>query len=240
MRIAVCFYGLIQHVDSFMLNSLLKCIIHPIRKHFKNPTINFFFHSFFTSRSVARVIDLIQQTLSLEEMILQNPSSINEPSRSIGYQDKKRLTQESRERASQMWITHNFDLILTLRSDLLFTREIGKIDLEIIHSSYHENRVFLPECDSAQNDCICIGNPIAVRKYWTRNSRHIRPGLSSDCVAITRIMIVFVRVREDASIEPTDVSLCPYIEDILQTSTSMIYVARKTTEETTPPLSTPV
>jgi len=102
--------------------------------------------------------------------------------------------------------------------------------MDVISLNYQEDKIFLPQNISVQ-ECFMIGNPVVMKiigdRYLLveeRISFDLDNYLIRNNITILRLMIVFVRIRRDMTVDRRDLMNCPYINDILTGSSSQIHI----------------
>jgi len=155
---------------------------------------------------------------------------------------------------TRLWLHHpdSFDLLIYLRPDMLFTRPLSFQEAARILSRCQEKTIWLPDLFQASstgkgwNDRFAIGNPTVMRHYGTRlealqdfvaeghpphAERFLRYSLQSHHIKTEKINIIMVRVRATQEIDVRDRSLCPYLQDLLDSSPSKIHLGRPSLSE---------
>lgn len=230
MRIAICFYGYFQYMDIFMIQSKIKNVISPFQNR-GEPELIYFLHSFIRSETIA-YLDIFRYMFPLYEMSLQQESLVADEIGDKSVNPEYIMNLFSIHKVSSMWARyHNpFQMVILIRLDLLFTKVLNAMDMDMIFLNHHEDKIFLPQNASIQ-ECFMIGNPVVMKIIGDRflfpeerTLSDLENYLIRNNITILRTMIVFVRIRSDMSVDRRDLTNCPYINDILTGSTSQIHI----------------
>lgn len=211
IKIAVCLFGDLKYMDSFIINSWVKCIITPFQK-FRCNDVEFIYylHSYIFNEKTFRYVELMREFIPFEEIRLHSESitALNdETRRSFGIRQIR-----------DMWgnAPIQYTLVIYLRVDVFCTRILTPSEIDFMMNSFRDRRIFLPFSISPQIDeCIIIGPPSVMKIYdnipslsvWQRNN-----------IMITRINLIFVRILPTVSVDSRDTSNCPYLADLLNDS----------------------
>lgn len=219
MKIVICMYGEIQYMDLFMIESFVKRILYPIQSRIPDATFVKYFHSFL-SAGVLKTCMNMHNLIDFDVVLVQK-----DPLMSIEPSEKKtsRLNDLSARKIISMIETdHNqyIDLIIMTRLDLLFTRDLGQIDIDAICSQYTSEKIFIPDIHSAPENCFMIGNPEMIKLCISKS--HVRPEYFLSGHHLFRLSLVMVRVQKNMSVHPDDKIFCPYVQDLIASSKSSI------------------
>lgn len=219
MKIVVCMYGELQYIDLFMIESFVKRILYPIQSRVPNATFVKYFHSFLTA-GIFKTCMNMHNLIDFDDILIQK-----DPLISIGPSEKK--TNRLHDLSSRKIISMieedrhpHIDLIIMTRLDLLFTRDLGQIDIDAICSQYTLDKIFIPDTHSAPENCFMIGKPEMIKLCISKP--HIKPEYFLSNLHIFRLSLVMVRIQKDMSVHPDDKVFCPYIQDLIISSKSSI------------------
>jgi hypothetical protein len=112
----------------------------------------------------------------------------------------------------------NFDLIMYIRLNVLPTSPLSPAEIGMMMDTFHDSRIFIPFEISPQIDqYLIIGNP-AVMSIYGDNEGSIIELCRHKEITICRIMLYLVRIKSDATIDEMDTDTCPYLDDLLFSS----------------------
>lgn len=230
MRIAVCFFGEMSFMDRFMIQSVMRCLIDPFHKYIKKDVeFSYFLHTFFQP-DVLTWIGMMRALFPFssvtlhdrEKVLVEKPDDVDTPFF---------LRDYSFHRVKKKWKNYveNLDRVMMVRLDLLFTKPLTENDVDqVLHQKRH---LFLHHGD---NPFFAIGDPM-VMNVFTDQLHHL-PGTSflemmraQYGIKVDHLSLVMVRILPDAIVCPEDYQICPYLSDLIASSTTKIRMIRRKT-----------
>lgn len=216
MKIAVCFFGEFQFIDMLMIHSWRRCILIPLQKYKQNEIeFIYYLHTFLSTQATLTCIGTMTEAFPLEEIRIHKKSvtlfqkATNRIRRAFSLHQIRSMWSESGMR---------FDLVLYLRLDALPTCPLSTAEIEHMMGCYRDRRLFIPYEYSARIDeCMTIGNPTVMRQYGD-DFLSIPSFCQEHKITTSRLSLVMVRIRGDATVDERDHQNCPYLDDLLSTS----------------------
>lgn len=225
MRAAVCFFGEILFLDRFMIQNFIRCVMTPLRRGGCTET-SFFLHTFLNTESIAHV-GLLKDFFSFRIMTLTDKELI---ARSTDTMQE----DYSLHRVKRVWRSAALptDLVVCVRLDLLFSRPLNDLDVE--RALHDRNHLFATHYPSEPlRRCFLMGDPFVINAYTDRlhynDPRLFEEMLRAHHHITTErtLSIVFVRVGRDGVVCPEDKNVCPYLNDLIASSSTTIRLTRR-------------
>lgn len=224
MRVAVCFFGELYFLDRFMIQNFIRCVLTPLRRGGFSETF-FFLHTYLSAEAVAH-IGLLKDFFSFRIVTLIDKGLVART---------ETLPEDySLHRVKRMWRATALpvDMVVCARLDLLFSRPLNDQDVE--RARHDKNHLFVTHYPSEPlRRCFLMGDPFVVNAYTDQihyNDRRLFEETLRTHHHITTertLSIVHVRVGRDGVVCPEDKGVCPYLNDLIASSSTTIRLARR-------------
>lgn len=234
MRVAICFFGELGFMDRFMVQNYIRCVITPIQKY-ENVEFFYFLHTFldenvFTSVEILKkAFPFLIMSFHDKKMALLNSLYKKDADKTLFFEDY------SMYRVKKMWKhIEDLDLVVCSRLDLLFTKPLVNSEIDFIVKN--KNYFFVNNhnhCDLQRG--FVIGNNYTMNIYTDRfhflgsdkNKNFIDLMRSQYNIQKQTISIVFVRISKDGVVNPCDYQICPYLGDLIGSSSTKIRLVKR-------------
>lgn len=207
-EVIICLYGNIVFMDIFIIKSLIRCLIIPIQRYFKEKVkMKYVVHTYFTE-TILDDLAIITDEFELTELHIQTKT-------------QKQSDLYSLLQTINLWGNTENAIIICVRLDVIMTKILSTNDLD---SCKEDDTIVIPEL-KAQRKCFLMGTPNAVRMYIEKlqtNSHDILEYCKTQQIRIVRISIPIVRVLKDGNIHKRDYNICPYINDLIASTSTKI------------------
>lgn len=235
VRIAICFFGEMGFMDKFMIQNFIRCVITPIKRYDGDVEFCYFLHTFLHA-DVFSFIELMRASFSFMTMTLHDDKMVFLKNKQHdGVKKKVFLEDYSLHYVKKMWKhnTDGFDVIVCTRLDLLFTRPLTDSDANLIFKNKQQH-LFIGG-DQTLTDLhrgFILGDPL-VMSIYTDNQHH---SFDISCIELMRsqynikihpISVVFVRILPEAIVSPMDYKVCPYLDDLISSSSTKIRLVKR-------------
>lgn len=230
MKIAVCFYGEMKFIDRFMIQNMMRCMIVPFQKYSRKEDVNFsyFLHTYFTP-DVLSMIEIMRAFFPFTSMTLHDRDMVLLER----YKDLDKsifLQQYSLHRVKKKWKSmEDLDIVIYTRLDLLFTKALSESDIDLI---FHNKRHLFLHQDN--KPFLAIGDPMVMNVF--ADQVHELSGTDHTFLDIMRtqhsiktqyVSLVFVRILPEPIVYPEDANVCPYLGDLIASSTTKIRLVKR-------------
>jgi hypothetical protein len=233
MKIAICFFGELGFLDKFMIQNYIRCVIAPIQKYNRESVDFFYFlHTFFDADVFTSVENL---RLSFPFLIM----SFHDKKMALCDENKNQVeTQNFIEdysiyRVKKMWKrVENIDIVVYIRLDILLTKPLTYNDVELILKKNNHFFINNEQCPNLQRGLV-IGKSHIMSVYADRihyladGGSFIDIMRSQHNMKAESISVVFVRVLKDGMVHPSDHNICPYIGDLISSSSTKIRLVKR-------------
>lgn len=232
MKIAICFFGECTFLDRFMIQNFIRCIVVPFQKYVPEKVEFFYiFHSYMDEK-VLGIIEMMKTFFPFTVLTLHNKEFVR---RDVQDDNVSLYLQDySLQRVKRMWkrCMLSLDLVVCSRIDLLFCRPLSASDVEAMF--VHKNHLFVVDASSLEQ-CFVVGDPFVMNLYTDRLHYVEDHGTDFSLVDLIQIhpMIknitlstVIVRILSDASVHPHDSQRSPYLNDLIKSSCTRIYLRK--------------
>jgi len=228
MKIAVCFFGEMSFMDRFMIQNLMRCLIVPFQKYnSKFVEFYYFLHTYFHP-SVLTWIELMRATFPFTSMTIHDRETV--------LREKKEadphglfLQGHSLNRVKKKWkIVDDLDIVMMVRLDLLLTKSLSEGDIDVV--LHHKHHLFLHQ---QQKPFVAMGDPMVMNVFADQfhhfcGADHLFDILRTQHnVKIQSLSLVFVRILPDAIVCPEDYHVCPYLGDLIASSSTQIRLVKR-------------
>lgn len=214
MRIAVCFFGKMSFMDRFMIQSVVRCLIDPFHKYSKKEVeFSYFLHTYFQP-DVMTWIGLMRTSFPFVSMTLHDEGRILEE-KPEDVNASFFLQDYSFRRVKKKWKQHieDLDVVVMMRLDLLLTKPLTENDVgQILHQK---------RCLFHYGDFFAMGDPMVINVFADQ--------LNPQNIKVVQLSLVMVRILSDATVYPEDCHICPYLSDLIASSTTKIRLVRRKT-----------
>lgn len=221
MFVAICFFGKMGVMDTFMATSLERCVTAPLQKYFQDEgdvVFQYYLHTYFTG-SCMQNIDILRNHFHFLHVSIQDEKHSMHGKRMPRKQDLFSL-----DRCMKM-VERDADYAAFVRLDLLFTRPLSVSDIGL---AVEQGYVLTPAISPAR--CFAFGKKKPLLSYVN--------GLTACVVADPAIMLpddmtepqakisrcaqMCVRVLADGSVHKHDRDVCPYLNDLIMSTTTRV------------------
>lgn len=233
MRVAVCFFGEMTFLDRFMIQNFIRCVLAPLRRRGSVDTF-FFLHTYAGDGVVAR-LGLLGDFFALRIMTIIDKALVPHTTTTTTTEDGSLLEDYSLHRVKRLWRSAALpvvDLVLCARLDLLFSRPLHDRDVDRVLED--KNHLFTTHYPSEPlRRCFLMGDPFVVNAYTDRihynDARLFEETLRSHYRITTErsLSVIYVRVGADGVVLPEDRHVCPYLNDLIASSSTTIRPARR-------------
>lgn len=230
MKVAVCFYGEMGFMDRFMIQNLMRCIIIPFQKynHKKDTEFYYFLHSYFRP-DVLTLLDMMRtffpftsMTLHDQGMVLREKQEALDNSVFLQYYSLHRVRKKYKN-------VEDLDVVVLTRLDLLFTKALTQSDIDLVLQRkrhlflYQDNKPF-----------VAIGDPVVMDVF--DNQIHPLAGdghsfldmmRAQHSINVQYLSLVVVRILPEAVVHPEDSHVCPYLNDLIASSSTTIRLTKR-------------
>lgn len=229
MKVAVCFFGEMTFLDRFMIQNFIRCVLTPLRRG-GFAEAHYFLHTYLSAGALAHV-GLLQDFFAFRIMTLTDKGLA---SRGTTATTDAVLEDYSLHRVKRLWRSSALpvDLVVCARLDLLFSRSLNDRDVERVLED--KNHLFATHYPSEPlRRCFLMGDPFAVNAYTDRihynDPRLFEETLRTHYRITTErtLSVVCVRVGKDGVVLPEDKGVCPYLNDLIASSSTSIRLVKK-------------
>lgn len=232
MRVAVCFFGEMTFMDRFMIQNLMRCLIIPFQKYGRREDMEFYYflHTYFCD-DVFPWIEMMRTSFPFTSVTIHHREVVMGEQHD-GMDPKLFLQDYSLHRVKKKYkILHDLDIVIFTRLDLLFTKSLTGSDIDdIIDKKRH---CFLVH---DKEPIVAVGDPVAMSLFADRFS-HVQESDGKYSflemmrvqhnIKIQYMSIVFVRILSDAIVCPEDYDICPYLKDLIASSSTKIRLVKR-------------
>ena len=237
MRVGICFFGEMGFIDRFMLQGLVRCVIIPLRKYNREDVdYSYFLHTFF-HRDLFKYTETMTTFFPLSVMMFHDPHGVlteKHPTK-----DKASFLESfSLYQVKKLWKQkEDLDIVVCVRLDTLFTKPLSENDVEMIVN--YRSYLFLGENIEKSYLNFAIGAPDIMSVYADRfhhvfnNHHHDNSSLYLAQLRVEHniktsfVSIVFVRILQEGIVHPDDYNICPYLRDLIASSSTTIRMVRR-------------
>lgn len=223
MIVAICLYGKMGYMDSFMIQSLTRCVISPIKKYFHGQDIEVvcFLHTFF-SANVFCFLETMRMELLFQRICVEDEKggifSKKQPRRTTSRKKTEKMSMGS----CLAMVPTDVDYTLMIRLDLLLTRSLTPNDIDSITDG---NTVMMP--DQLSPETFLFGRHDSILKYVKNliseeTNGSLKDPYENDVINVVRTCNISVRICADGTIYKHDANICPYINDLILSSSTKI------------------
>lgn len=221
MKIAFCFYGGVHYLDGFMVQNMVRCLVTPFQKQRDSQSF-FFLHTYLDNDTLSHIQTMRQffpfMVVSLYDMKML---SLDDDVNDFSLNRVKRIWKSS---------SYTFDLVVYVRLNLLFARPLSENDIS--HLFANNNHIFMTDYPSKElQSCVVIGNSHTMSVYADKIYYHgdqYTEWLGSEHNLYTAsVTIAFVRILSDGFVHSDDYQICPYLKDMIASSTTKIRLVKR-------------
>ena len=224
-------------MDRFMTQNFTRCVLTPLSRHFQDKVeFSYCAHSYMGVDTL-KTMEVLNTCFPLSVLTLHDRQATLRHKPDTKEQDVF-LREYSLQRVKKMWKSsffHPFDLIVCVCLDLLFSKPLTENDIALVRNN--KNNLFvaghLPEC-------FIMGTMDVMNVYADRVDHKETSSLSfletirsSHNIRINVLSVVFVRVLPDGLVCPEDCRVCPYLNDLITSSSTKIRVSKRKNSSTT-------
>lgn len=216
-EIVVCFYGSIVFMDTFLLKSIVRCIIIPIQRHFQGKVkFRYMIHTFLTDTTLGELAQFCEEftfsKLYIEFKTIKSGENLY-----------------SLLQTRNMWANSQKMVILYLRLDVLPTRVLSSSDIQSLTDD--ESTIIVSDFKSTKI-CFMMGKSDVMSKFIDiLSQQETSSDISAYCklqqIRVIGVNIPLLRILKDGSIHKRDSNICPYINDLLLSSSTKIKLVQK-------------
>lgn len=216
-------------MDRFMLQNITRCLIVPFQKYSRgeNPDFHYFLHTYFRP-DVLGWVGMMRDYFPFESITIHD--------RAVVLREKHEameaslfLQDYSLHRVKKKWRhVDGIDLVVLIRLDLLLTKSLSESDIVLVLS--HQRHLFLHHEDKP---FFAIADPV-IMNVFVDQLRHFAGDHSfldimriQYNIKIQCLSLVFVRILPEAIVCPEDYHVCPYLGDLIASSSTKIRLVKR-------------
>lgn len=233
MKAAICFFGEIAFMDRFMIQNYIRCVLTPLKKHNKSVHFYFFLHTYM-GVSVLSFIETMRTFFPFQFVSIHDKEMVlcDTP---MGVEPELYLEDYSLHLVKKMWNSSSiqFDMVVYTRADVLFSRPLSIHDAVSVVND--KNRLFVAPNTSG---CLVMCDTFVANVYGDRmhylsdlesgsTSSFLEHVCSHYDIQVSTLSIVFVRILADGVVHPDDCNVCPYLKDLITSSSSRVRITRR-------------
>lgn len=244
MKVAICFFGEMTFIDRFMIQNFMRCVVTPLWKYNTDDVdFYYFLHTFFDVE-VFKYIELMRNNFCFESITLHNENSVLNK-KHTPYDNNLYLECFSLQYVKKMWKSiKDLDLVVYVRLDALFTKPLSNNDIDAM--TKNKMRLFINDTPKINNynpianlrTAFVAGDPVVMEIYADRihyDENHT-PDNEEEYISFLKIQhnfkvssmsVVFVRVMPDALVCSQDYTICPYLADLVSSSSTDIRILKR-------------
>lgn len=231
MKISICFFGPTTMMDRFMTQNFTRCVLTPLSRYFQgNVEFSYCAHSYM-GEDTLKTMEVLNACFPLSALTLHDPQATLRQRPSTKEQGVF-LREYSLQRVKKMWKSSffpPFDLIVCVCMDLLFSKPLSENDIALVRNN--KNNLFvaghLPECFIMGTMDVMTLYADRVDHNGTSSSSFLETIRSSHNIRVNVLSVVFVRVLPDGTVCPEDCRVCPYLNDLITSSSTKIRVSKR-------------
>jgi hypothetical protein len=224
---AVCFFGEMGFIDRFMIQNFIRCVIAPFRKYIRDDVEFYYFMHTFIRDDVFTYIEIMRAPFPFSSITLHDQHiALYDNHRKI---DASVFLQDySLHRVKKKWKNiDNLDIVIYTRLDLLLTKPLTENDVSLIVSQKQHLFVGGSGCDLFAVGSPAVMNVYADRLHYLGDTSFLDLMRSQHNIKIHKLSLVFVRILPDAIVLPEDNNVCPYLSDLISSSSTIIRMTKR-------------
>jgi hypothetical protein len=227
MKVGICFFGEILFMDRFMVQNFLRCIALPFQKHTPSTELFYFLHSYMGPQTLLfleqmrPLVPFVAMTLHEKQRVVRDGC--------MGKEEKLFLEEYSLSRVKKMWRSYPLDLVVCVRLDTLFAKPLNRNDIDTVLDN--QDHLFFAPTSTDLFRCFVMGSPLVMNLYADRvhcTGPFLEQVHSQYPIHInTTLSAVFVRVLPEGVVHPEDHPVCPYLNDLISSSSTQVRMSRR-------------
>lgn len=236
MKISICFFGPTTMMDRFMTHNFTRCVLTPISRYFQDRVeFSYCAHSYMGDDTL-KTMEVLNTCFPLSALTLHDRQATLRHKPETKEQDVF-LREYSLQRVKKMWKSSffpPFDLIVCVCLDLLFSKPLSENDIAIVRNNKNHLSVagHLPDCFMMGTmDVMNVYSDLVDHKETS--SSFLETIRSSHNIRVNILTVVFVRILSDGVVCPEDCRICPYLNDLITSSSTKIRVSKRKNSSST-------
>lgn len=230
MKISICFFGATTMLDRFMTQNVTRCVLSPLSRYFHDKVDFFYCAHSYMGVDTLKIMEVLNASFPLSVLTLHDRQTTLQHKPQSNNQEEF-LRDYSLQRVKKMWKSSffpAFDLIVCVCLDLLFSKPLSDNDIALVRNN--KNNIFvaghLPE--HFLMGSMDVMNVFADRvDHDNTNSSFYETIRSTHNIRVSVLSVVFVRVMPDGLVCFEDCRICPYLNDLITSSSTKIRISKK-------------